>query len=67
MNYLKIVRGEKLPDYVVFQKNEKITFEIGGAGKRRKQLKGISGSRFVLTQPGNLEKGIPLILFGFLW
>ncbi|GFO98023.1 hypothetical protein ig2599ANME_2234 [groundwater metagenome] len=67
VNYLKSVRGEKLPDYVVFQKDEKITFEIGGAGKRRKQLKGISGSRFVLTQPGNLEKGIPLILFGFLW
>lgn len=49
------------------KKTKKITFEIGGAGKRRKQLKGISGSRFVLTQPGNLEKGIPLILFGFLW
>lgn len=67
MNYLKSARGEKLPDYVVFHKNEKIIFEIGGAGKTRKQLKGISGSRFVLSQPGNLEKGIPLILFGFLW
>lgn len=67
MNYLKSERGEKLPDYVVFHKNEKIIFEIGGAGKTRKQLKGISGSRFVLSQPGNLEKGIPLILMGFLW
>lgn len=51
----------------LFQKDDKITFEIGGAGKRRKQLKGISDSRFVLTQPGNLEKGILLILLGFLW
>jgi len=67
MNYLKSARGEKLPDYVVFHKNEKIIFEIGGAGKTRKQLKGISGSRFILSQPGNLEKGIPLILMGFLW
>ena len=66
MNYLKSVRGEKLPDYVVFYKNDKIIFEIGGAGKTRKQLKGISSTRFVLSQPGNLEKGIPLILFGFL-
>jgi predicted AAA+ superfamily ATPase len=67
MNYLKSERGEKLPDYVVFHKNEKIIFEIGGAGKTRKQLKGISGSRFILSQPGNLETGIPLILMGFLW
>jgi len=67
INYLKSTRGEKLPDYVVFHKNEKIIFEIGGSGKTRKQLKGISGSRFVLSQPGNLEKGIPLILMGFLW
>ena len=67
MNYLKSIRGEKLPDYVVFNKNNKIIFEIGGERKTRKQLKGISGSRFVLLQPGNLEKGIPLILFGFLF
>ena len=67
MNYLKSVRGEKLPDYVVFYKNDKIIFEIGGEGKTRKQLKGISGSRFVLSQPGNLDTGIPLILFGFVF
>ncbi|MFA4955397.1 MAG: hypothetical protein WC556_00305 [Candidatus Methanoperedens sp.] len=53
-------------DYIVFHKNEKIIFEIGGAGKTRKPLKGISGSRFLLSQPGNLKKGIPLILMGFL-
>jgi len=68
VNYLKSLRGEKLPDYVIFHKNKRIVFEIGGAGKTRKQLKGISGAgRFVLSQPGNLEKGMPLLLFGFLW
>lgn len=67
VNYLKSRRGEKLPDYIVFHKSKKHIFEIGGAGKTPKQLKGISGSRSVLSQPGNMDTGIPLILFGFLW
>ncbi|MFH1471471.1 MAG: AAA family ATPase [Nanoarchaeota archaeon] len=67
VNYLKSLRGEKLPDYIVFYKNKKFVFEIGGAGKTRVQLKGISNNRFVLSQPGNVDKGIPLIFFGFLW
>lgn len=67
-NYLKGARGEKLADYLVFEGSKKFIFEIGGSGKTGAQLKGApKGARFVLNQPGNLAKGVPLILFGFLW
>ncbi|MCX6250812.1 MAG: AAA family ATPase [Bacteroidetes bacterium] len=67
VNYLKSLRGQKLPDYVLFFQNRKIIIEIGGAGKSASQFKGIKGKeKLVLTQPGS-KTGIPLILFGFLW
>ncbi len=67
VNYLKSKRGEKLPDYVLYIHNQKLIIEIGGAGKSTSQFKGVEGSeKLVLTQPA-LKKGIPLILFGFLW
>jgi predicted AAA+ superfamily ATPase len=67
VNYLKSLRGQKLPDYVLFIKNRKLIIEIGGVGKSTSQFKGIEGKeKLVLTQPGS-KTGIPLILFGFLW
>jgi predicted AAA+ superfamily ATPase len=67
INYLKSLRGQKLPDYVLFFKNRKLIIEIGGAGKGASQFKGIeSKEKLILTQPGS-KNGIPLILFGFLW
>jgi len=67
VNYLKSLRGQKLPDYVLFFQNRKLIIEIGGAGKSVSQFKGIDErEKLVLTQPG-AKTGIPLILFGFLW
>lgn len=67
VNYLKSMRGQKLPDYVLFLKNRKVIVEIGGAGKTTSQFKGIDEKeKLILTQPG-AKSGIPLILFGFLW
>lgn len=67
VNYLKSIRGQKLPDYVLFLKNRKLIVEIGGAGKTSSQFKGIDEKeKLILTQPGT-KSGMPLILFGFLW
>ena len=67
VNYLKSMRGQKLPDYIVFLGERKIIFEIGGPGKGVSQFKGVKEKeKHVLTQPGS-TKGIPLILTGFLW
>lgn len=67
VNYLKSMRGQKLPDYVLFIKNRKVIVEVGGAGKSSSQFKGIDEKeKLILTQPGS-KSGIPLILFGFLW
>ena len=67
VNYLKSLRGQKLPDYVLFFQNRKMIIEIGGAGKRVSQFKGIDEKeKYLLTQPAS-KNGIPLILFGFLW
>ncbi|NQV01563.1 MAG: hypothetical protein HQ542_02875 [Bacteroidia bacterium] len=66
VNYLKSLRGEKLPDYMLFHDKKKLVFEIGGAGKGESQFKGTSvREKFILSQPGSIQ-GIPLILFGFL-
>jgi len=67
INYLKSLRGQKLPDYVLFFQDRKVVIEIGGVGKNISQFKGIEGKeKLVLTQPAS-KNGIPLILFGFLW
>jgi uncharacterized protein len=67
VNYLKSMRGQKLPDYVLFLKDKKLVVEIGGAGKTSSQFKGIdTKEKLILTQPA-LKTGLPLILFGFLW
>lgn len=67
VNYLKSMRGQKLPDYVLFLKDRKLIVEIGGAGKTSSQFKGIDlKEKLILTQPGS-KTGVPLLLFGFLW
>ncbi|MEI7501632.1 MAG: AAA family ATPase [Bacteroidota bacterium] len=67
VNYLKSLRGQKLPDYILFHKGAKLIFEIGGTGKKSSQFKGMDmKEKHILTQPGSTN-GIPLILFGFLY
>jgi hypothetical protein len=67
VNYLKSLRGQKLPDYVLYHQERKLIIEIGGAGKGASQFKGIDArEKLILTQPGSPGR-IPLILLGFLW
>ena len=67
VNYLKSLRRQKLPDDILFYKGARFIFEIGGAGKKSSQFKGLDmKEKHILTQPGS-SKGIPLILSGFLW
>jgi predicted AAA+ superfamily ATPase len=67
VNYLKSMRGQKLPDYVLYYQNQRLIIEIGGAGKGTSQFKGIeSKGKLVVSQPAS-RNGLPLILFGFLW
>jgi len=67
VNYVKSMRGKKLPDYVIFHKGKKLVFEIGGK-KSTAQLKGVKADRRILVQhPGDPHgEGVPLMLFGFL-
>jgi uncharacterized protein len=67
VNYLKSLRGQKLPDYILFHGDRKLIFEIGGAGKGTSQFKGVEiKEKYILSQPAS-SRSIPLILFGFLW
>lgn len=65
--YLKSTRGEKIPDYVLRDK-EMFVFEIGGKGKGRRQFKGFKAGRKVILSDGYESEGInrPLFLVGFL-
>jgi len=65
--YLKSMRGQKTPDYLI-DNNEEIIVEIGGKGKGRTQFKGIKQlQKIIFTEPfsdtGNKR---PLFLLGFL-
>ncbi len=52
VHYLKSMRGEKTPDYVV----DGTVIEIGGASKSLRQFKGYSARRrLILTHPGRLD------------
>lgn len=67
VNYLKSLRGQKLPDYILFHGDRKLIFEIGGSGKGTSQFKGVEiKEKYILSQPAS-SRSIPLILFGFLW
>ncbi|MFH0771427.1 MAG: AAA family ATPase [Candidatus Omnitrophota bacterium] len=67
IGYLKSTRGEKIPDYVLRDK-ELFVFEIGGKGKGRRQFKGFKMGRKIILSDGYESEGIrrPLFLFGFL-
>ena len=66
INYLKSIRGEKVPDYYLPEKD--IIFEIGGKGKTTKQFKGFPLKRkLILTHPGKIgENYRPLFMYGML-
>lgn len=64
LDYLKGVRGEKTPDYLL----NGVVCEIGGVSKSRRQFKGYSARRkLIFTQPGTLdETRRPLFFAGML-
>ena len=66
INYLKSIRGEKVPDYYLPEKD--IIFEIGGKSKTTKQFKGFPSKRkLILTHPGKISKNHrPLFMYGML-
>ena len=52
LGYLKGVRGDKTPDYVL----NGVVCEIGGRNKGRRQFKGFAAKRkIIFTQPGTLD------------
>jgi len=66
--YLKSIRGEKMPDYLIKIKDDKYVFEIGGINKKYLQLKNIPvKNKYILTIPSVIQDiKKPLIFFGFL-
>lgn len=67
--YLKGMRGEKTPDFLVTLKDgRKLAIEIGGRGKGREQFKGIRVDEKVVLVHGGAtrESQRPLFLLGFL-
>jgi hypothetical protein len=64
LDYLKGIRGEKTPDYLL----NGIVCEIGGVSKSRRQFKGYSAKRkLIFTQPGTLDPmRRPLFFAGML-
>jgi predicted AAA+ superfamily ATPase len=66
--YLKSTRGAKIPDYLVYENDEKIIIEVGGKGKGREQFKGIKEKKQIIFSHASSLDGIrrPLYLAGFL-
>jgi len=66
--YLKSTRGEKTPDFLVEQENEKVVIEIGGKGKGREQFKGIKVEKKLILSHSPEGKGNkkPISLLGFI-
>ena len=53
LDYLKGIRGEKTPDYLL----NGVVCEIGGISKSRRQFKGFAAKRkLIFTQPGLLDE-----------
>ncbi len=65
--YLKSMRGQKTPDYLLRDRSD-IVFEVGGKGKGRSQFKGISVAKKIIFADGYEMTGIrqPLFLAGLL-
>ncbi|OGW80584.1 MAG: hypothetical protein A3C47_01010 [Omnitrophica bacterium RIFCSPHIGHO2_02_FULL_51_18] len=49
--YLKSMRGQKTPDYLI-RDREDIVFEVGGKGKGRSQFKGVAVQRKIIFADG---------------
>lgn len=65
LGYLKGVRGNKTPDYLL----DKVICEVGGASKGRSQFKGIGEGKpkLIFTQPGKIDSvKRPLFFAGML-
>ncbi|MDE2027575.1 MAG: ATP-binding protein [Candidatus Omnitrophica bacterium] len=65
--YLKSLRGEKTPDYLV-RDSEEIVFEVGGRNKGKKQFKGMGVKRKIIFSDGYDTTDIrrPLFLAGLI-
>ncbi|MCX5666706.1 MAG: AAA family ATPase [Candidatus Omnitrophica bacterium] len=65
--YLKSMRGQKTPDYLI-RDFEDIVFEVGGKGKGRSQFKGVDIKRKIILADGYDMTDIrrPLFLAGLL-
>ena len=64
VNYLKSMRGEKIPDYIT----DDTIFEIGGTSKSVSQFKGFDAKKkIILTHPGMIDEiRRPLFFIGML-
>jgi hypothetical protein len=65
--YLKSMRGQKTPDYLL-RDHEDIVFEVGGRGKGRSQFKGVDVEKKIIFADGYDITGIrrPLFLAGLI-
>ncbi len=65
--YLKSMRGQKTPDYLI-RDSQDIVFEVGGKGKGRSQFKGVDVQRKIIFADGYDMTGMrrPLFLAGLV-
>jgi predicted AAA+ superfamily ATPase len=66
-HYLKSMRGQKCPDFVVDYKKHKYVFEVGSGSKTRKQFKGLDQNYTTVLlrsdPPYNYKTSQPLWIF----
>jgi hypothetical protein len=68
VNQLKYNHKVELSNVADFLIDEKITFEIGGKGKTRRQIRNVSKSYIIADDmEAGFKNKIPLWLFGFLY
>lgn len=66
--YLKSIRGAKIPDYLIEGTSKKLAVEIGGPGKGREQFKGVQIDQKIVFahSPAPAKDRLPLFLLGYL-
>jgi len=67
VHYLKSLRGEKVPDFIIETENDKeVIIEVGGKGKGTSQFKGIKNvEKYILADSEEWkENQIPLFMLG---
>jgi predicted AAA+ superfamily ATPase len=67
LQYLKSMRGEKTPDFLVEEGGRRIVVEVGGKGKGRMKFKGMEAKEKLILSHGGDSSGMrrPLFLFGY--